>query len=101
MFEATSDSRKTIEEVTLNMTQTSRASADVAGKTAAVAQCMTDISASAAQTAVGAREVFTNIESVSVAAAESASDADTVEIRAQELTRLARHLKSLVDQFHV
>ncbi len=101
VFEATSDSRKTIEEVTLNMTQTSRASADVAGKTAAVAQCMTDISASAAQTAVGAREVFTNIESVSVAAAESASDADTVEIRAQELTRLARHLKSLVDQFHV
>ncbi len=101
VFEATSDSRKTIEEVTLNMTQTSRVSSDVAIKTAAVAQGMTDISASAAQTAVGAREVFANIESVSVAAADSASDADTVEIRAQELTRLARQLKSLVDQFHV
>lgn len=101
VFEATSDSRKTIEEVTLNMTQTSRASTDIAGKTAAVAQGMTDISASAAQTAVGAREVFANIESVSEAAADTASDADAVEVRAQELSQLARQLKSLVDQFRV
>lgn len=101
VFEATSDSRKTIEEVTQNMSQTSRASTSVAGKTAAVAQGMTDISASAAQTAVGAKEVFANIESVTEAASDTASDADAVEVRAQELSQLARQLKSLVDQFSV
>jgi methyl-accepting chemotaxis protein len=101
VFEATSDSRKTIEEVTQNITQTSRASTDIAVKTSAVAQGMTDISASAAQTAVGAKEVFSNIESVSEAAADSASDADAVEARAQELSPLAHQLKSLVDQFRV
>ena len=62
---------------------------------------MTDISASAAQTAVGAREVFAHLESVSQAAADSAGDADGVEARAEELSQLARQLKSLVDQFRV
>jgi methyl-accepting chemotaxis protein len=101
VFESTSDSRKTIEEVTQNIGQTSRVSSDVAGKTAAVAQGVTEISASAAQTAVGAKEIFTNIASVTEAASSSAGDAEGVGERAQELSRLAQQLKAQVDRFSV
>ncbi len=45
--------------------------------------------------------MFAHLESVGEAAAESAGNADGVEARAEELSQLARQLKSLVDQFRV